>query len=111
MRIDLHAVKLCIDYHLKEVITVQSVAERLKVSPETLRKTFLREENIHLGDYIVQRKLQAMKELLLMSELPCYSICYEFGFREDSGARVFKKRIGLTMKEFRMLYKEYNSSN
>lgn len=84
-------VKLMVDLHLSDVKTISGVAKMLLVPSETLRKKFLRKEKIHLSDYIMHRKVQAMKELLLISEEPCYFVCYSVGLREDTGAKVFKR--------------------
>jgi AraC-like DNA-binding protein len=108
MKVDIEDVKTIVDIKLKDVKTIQSVARHLHVSSETLRKSFLRNENIPLGDYIVERKVLAMKELLTISDYPCYKVCYEFGFREDTGAKVFKKITGVTMQEYRANYKKEN---
>lgn len=94
-------VKMFVDQHIKEVKTIHSVAERLQVHYDTLRKSFLRNERIALSDYIVRQKVQAMKEHLVLGDDPCFFICYEYGYREDSGAKIFKKLTGMTMLEYR----------
>ena len=98
-------VKLMIDLHLSNAKTIESVAKLLKSPPETLRKKFLRMEKVHLHDYILERKVKAMKEMLLISDLPCYTVCFNVGLREDTGAKLFKKISGNTMQEFREKYK------
>jgi AraC-like DNA-binding protein len=99
-------IKFMVDLHLTEAKTITSVAKMLKMPSETLRKKFLREEGIHLHEYIYQRKVKLMKELLLNSDEPCFAVCYSVGLREDSGAKVFKKITDLTMQEFREKYKK-----
>lgn len=94
-------VKMFVDQHIKEVKTIHSVAERLQVHYDTLRKSFLRNEQIALADYITKQKVQAMKEHLVLGDDPCFFICYEYGYREDSGAKIFKKLTGMTMLEYR----------
>jgi YesN/AraC family two-component response regulator len=94
-------VKMFVDQHIKEVKTIHSVAERLQVHYDTLRKSFLRNEQIALAEYITQQKVQAMKEHLVLGDDPCFFICYEYGYREDSGAKIFKKLTGMTMLEYR----------
>jgi AraC-like DNA-binding protein len=99
-------IKFMVDLHLTEAKTITGVAKMLKMPSETLRKKFLREEGIHLHEYIYQRKVKLMKELLLNSDEHCFGVCYSVGLREDSGAKVFKKITGLTMREFRDKYKK-----
>ena len=102
MAVNISEVKSFVNQNIKEVKTIHCVSERLKMSYDTLRKSFLRVERIPLADYITQRKVQAMKELLLVADHPCFYVCYEFGYREDSGAKVFKKLTGMTMREYRI---------
>ncbi|MFA6468749.1 MAG: helix-turn-helix domain-containing protein [Bacteroidota bacterium] len=101
MAVDTTNVKLFVDQNIKEVKTIHNVARKLNMSYDTLRKSFLRKEQVPLADYITMRKVQAMQEFLLLRDDPCFYVCYEFGYREDSGAKIFKKKTGMTMREFR----------
>ncbi len=101
----MNKVKLLVDHHLSDVKTIADIASFMDIHPETLRRVFLRKEKIHLGDYIMRRKVDAMKEHLLVTDDPCYDVCYSVGLREDSGAKIFRKFSGVTMQEFREKYK------
>lgn len=105
MGIDTAEIKSYVDLNIKMVKTIRSVSKPLNISYDTLRKSFLRHERTPLAEYIANRKVQAMKELLLVGDDPCFFVCYEFGYREDSGAKIFKKITGMTMLEFRRKYK------
>ncbi len=94
-----------VDLHLTEASTISGVATMVNIPSETLRKKFFRKEGVHLNVYIHRRKVQAMKELLLISDEPCYVVCYNVGLREDSGAKIFKRITGMTMLGFREKYK------
>ena len=65
--------KLYIDFKLAEIKTIKDLATRFHTSSNTLRKTFLRSEKVPLSDYIRQRKVEAMKELLLVGNDHYYS--------------------------------------
>ncbi len=102
MAFDTHVVKRLIRENLKAIHTVEDVARRINISPETLRKEFWRLERITLGDFITNSKVEEAKRLLIETDLLCKEICYEVGFRrEDSGETSFKKRTGMSMQEFR----------
>ncbi len=101
MIINTREIKQYIDQNLKEIKSIYSISSRLQVSYHTLRKSFIKEEQMSLADYINLQKVQAMKELLLIENQPCFCVCFEFGFREDTGSKVFKKVTGMTMREFR----------
>jgi YesN/AraC family two-component response regulator len=102
---DTTVIKLFVDQHIKEVKTIHTVADRLNIHYDTLRKSFLRNEQIALADYITMKKIQAMKEHLVNHDDPCFFVCYEYGYREDSGAKVFKKLTGMTMLEYRKKFR------
>lgn len=94
-------VKQFVDNHIKEVKSIHSVSSRMNIHYDSLRKSFLKNEQVALAEYIVQRKVQAMQQRLAEGDDPCFFICYEFGYREDSGAKIFKKLTGMTMLEYR----------
>jgi AraC-like DNA-binding protein len=96
-----HDIKSLIDFNIVEIKTIADLAQRTGLSVETLRKGFFREEKIHLGEYISRRKVEAMKELLQVSDEPCNVVCFSVGLREDSGSKIFKKVTGMTMVEYR----------
>lgn len=100
-RISIRLVKKYVDEHLKEIYSIACVATGMNVSPETLRKYFLRMEKLPLRDYILYRKIETMKVLLTTTDEKCYWICYAVGLREDYGAHIFKRYFKKTMNEFR----------
>lgn len=104
MSINTIAVKTFVDLNLKQIRSVHTIADRLGIPYDTLRKVFLRTENMPLADYIAERKVVVMKEHLSVTDAPCYVICFEAGLREDTGAKIFKRVTGLTMQEYRKHY-------
>ncbi len=95
-------VKITIEKNIGTISTISDAAAHLKMSPETLKKKFRREEGVSLSEFIDQKKIEAMKKLLQEHNLSCCEICYAFGMREDSGARFFKRHTGITMKQYRI---------
>jgi len=105
MPIDIDDLKSWIQKSPKEVQTIQDIADRWKCSTETIRKEFWRKEKRALGDFIVDVKIEIAKKLLLGTNLLCKEICFEAGFRrEDTGAEIFKQRVGVTMSQYRALH-------
>lgn len=102
MSINTVAIKTFVDLNLRQIRSVHSIANRLGIPYDTLRKGFLRNENVPLAEYIAERKVVVMKEHLTVTDAPCYVICFEAGLREDTGAKVFKRVTGLTMQEYRV---------
>ncbi|MCK9409335.1 MAG: hypothetical protein WCX28_05990 [Bacteriovoracaceae bacterium] len=105
MPLDTTNIKSFIDLNIKEIKTVHTVSVMLHIPYDTLRKTFLRKERIPLADYIMMKKVEVIKEHLLVADDPCFVICYEYGLREDSGAKIFKRVTGMTMREFRRTHR------
>lgn len=108
MPLDTEHIKSFIDLNIKEIKSVHCVARMLGVSYETLRKSFLRYERMSLYEYIIHRKIAVMKEHLKVANDPCFVVCYEYGLREDTGAKMFKRVTGLTMREFRLRYRHHS---
>jgi len=102
----MHKVKSFIGFKLSDIKTIEDVARIFNTPSETLRKKFYREEKIHLSEFILQCKIVTIKEMLIISDLPCFEICYSIGLREDTGAKIFKKFAGMTMLQFRKKYRE-----
>jgi len=102
MSIQIGSIKQVIEDHLCELRTVSDVAKAADVSCETLKKTFRRAVGIPLSNYIIDVRISRMKDLLAHQNLSCFQICYNVGFkREDTGSKVFKRKMGMTMLEYR----------
>lgn len=99
-------VKKYLEFHLSDITTVADLARHLKVSAETLRKNFRRTERISLGQYILKLKVEVMKEYLVIGDDPCNWICGSLNIREDTGAKLFKRYTGETMKQYRDRHRE-----
>lgn len=97
----MQTVKNFLGFNISRVNTIADIAEKMNVSPETLRKAFLREEKMPLSEFISRMRVEVMKEYLRIGDEPCQNICFNAGLREDSGARLFKKITGMTMKQYR----------
>ena len=111
MPIDVNLVKEYIHQNLYQLHTISDVAATLHVSPETLRKTFLRETQKTLSQFILNKRLEFIKKRLLETDLLCFQIIYESGFRrEDSAAKIFHGVIGMTMQQYRSSYRNTNKN-
>lgn len=97
-----HVVK-CIHYiyiHLHEQILLKDLAELTGLSGSYLSTIFKKDVGTTLGTFIMNEKLNAAKTLLL-SKNNCSSVGYLFGFCSESHfISCFKKRYGITPKQF-----------
>ncbi len=105
----------CKDYifsHLHEKITVQTLADELFLNPNYLSDLFREYEGIPLSKYIMQEKLNRASNLLKYSDYTYSEIATYLGFSSQSHLGTqFKKFTGLTLHQYRSMYKrqgEYN---
>ena len=95
-------VKKWIHENLRCIRTIDDIASVFGVSPETLRKSFVRGERTALSDFVTHERVERAKSLLLSTRLRCFEIAYHAGFsREDVGAKAFRRLTGETMEHFR----------
>ncbi|MBP9211172.1 MAG: hypothetical protein KBF97_00125 [Bacteroidetes bacterium] len=109
MEFNAQRVKLYVELHIKKIKTVRDVSRKLRIPYDILRKEFLRTERKPLGDFILMTKIRVIKEHLQMHDAPCYRICKEYGLRDDTGAKVFKRITGVTMLEYRKKHRRGDS--
>ena len=99
-----HCVK-SMDYvydHLHERIDVRDVAEFVGVERSYLSKLFHKEVGQTISDYIMEKKLQTARNMLLYSDFSCTEISQYLAFASGSYfAKCFKDKYGATPKSYR----------
>ena len=96
----------CIQYisnHVNQNISVEQLAEMLHIDRSTLSKKFKRELGFNISSFIMRRKLEEAKSLLRytdksVSEISAY-LCFS---SQAYFQNVFKKKYGVTPREFRL---------
>lgn len=98
----------CKDYifqHLHEKITVSQVADALHLNATYLTNLFKRHEGISLYQFILNEKVNLVKNLLTYSNYSYIDIANYLGFTSQSHLiRIFKSTTGMTPKYFRDTY-------
>lgn len=98
-------VRKCIDYiyeHLHEKITVSTLAEHVGRHPSYLSKLFVSEIGKPIHEFILDTRITTAQNMLQHSELSYINIALSLGFSSQSAfINVFRKRTGLTPKQFR----------
>lgn len=101
-------IRKCLTYinkHLDKRITVKELAAECSLSQDYLSHLFKQEMNENISDYILNKKLEIAKSLLI-EKADNASVCYALGFSSQSHfITVFKKKYGITPKEFTALSK------
>lgn len=89
-------------------INVSALAELYGCSTEHFRHKFCKEFNISPKKYILTRRLNLAKELLLNCNLPIADIAHQVGFSDSNYfARYFKHTTGYSPTEFKANGKKF----
>lgn len=91
-----------IKIHLKENISLTSIAEQVYLNPVYLSRIYKQITGETLSQYITQCRLTNAKELLKNSQMKINEIAYEVGYESPAHfSRVFKKFYGSSPQEYR----------
>ncbi len=91
-----------IDQHAMEGISVRDVVAHLGVSRRLVDLRIRQIEHTSLGQLIVERKLKAVADRLIQTDLPLQRIAAECGFGTNKHLqRTFKARFGESMTSYR----------
>ncbi len=100
---DIEDIKCYVEENVAAIGEVRDIASKFGASADGLRKMFRRSVGIPLSEYIILKRIAAAKTFLEQTDMPCFQVCFKVGFaREDSGLRTFKRRVGMTMIQYRL---------
>lgn len=87
--------------HLNEKITVQQIAEALKINASYLSHEFKQSTGISLSELITREKMEEAKRLLLWRRASILEISQQLGFSSQQYFQnVFKKQTGMTPAQY-----------
>lgn len=90
-----------IDEHLTEELSLEKLAEEVRLSKYQLIRRFREEEGVTPWKYLVEKRIEHAKELLQNGVSPGQA-AVESGFYDQSHMnRSFREETGLTPKEYR----------
>ncbi len=96
-----------ISVHYREQIRLNTLADLVGMTPPAFSRFFKLRTGYNLSDYITDIRLGAAARMLVDSTMSISEVCYECGFNNLSNFnRIFKKRKGITPKEFREVYRK-----
>ncbi len=102
------AVTDCIEYiysHIKDRITVETLASYTCLSPSYLSRLFKEETGTSLSDFIREKKIEKAQSLLKFSDYSSVEIANYLSFSSQSHfIQLFKKYTGMSPKKYRDLY-------
>ncbi|MCR5468159.1 MAG: AraC family transcriptional regulator, partial [Lachnospiraceae bacterium] len=95
----------CMDYiynHLHEKISLQDLADYVALSPNYLATVFKKETGETLQNYVIDRKVDAAKRMLIYSDYSLTEIGNYLAFSSTSHfIKVFKEKTGLTPGDYK----------
>lgn len=101
-RLDLTEVQAHIDRHFQDPISLETVAQHFFVSKEHLSRTFKAFTGENVSDYIIRRRMEKARELIVEHRLEIKHVAQMTGYADIAYFyRVFKKHFGLTPGELR----------
>jgi len=91
-----------IEKNYSNEISLEEVAEVVKISPFYLSKLFKQETGENFIDYLTTIRIRKAKELLFNPMNSVKDVCYMVGYKDPNYfTRVFKKVCGQTPTEFK----------
>lgn len=91
-----------ISKNLAEDLSLNSVAEKIFISPQYLSKVFKDETGMNFVDYVTQTRMEKAKELLTSTTENIETIAEKVGYNTPHYfIKKFKERYGVTPRNYR----------
>lgn len=95
---------LWISEHYREDLSLEILSKKFSISASHLSRLFYQSFGISPINYLIDVRLNKAKDLLIFSDLPAGEIAEQVGYTNVYHfSNLFRKRIGLTPQEFRIL--------
>lgn len=93
-----------IQYHIHDpALSVDDIADHIALSAKYVRQLFLDHYGYSMSQYILNRRIEMVKEMLLHSDLSVADISQQAGFQTKSHFfTAFKKSTGMTPAQYRL---------
>ncbi|HIU76027.1 MAG TPA: response regulator [Candidatus Pelethocola excrementipullorum] len=96
-----------VDQHYAEEISRSNLSDILYLDSDYASRLFKKEMGISFGNYLIQKRIETAKNLLLTTVLPVNTVADNVGYGNYSYfIRLFKKTTGMTPIEFRNSYSD-----
>ena len=91
-----------IENRLHDNLTLENIASEMYFTPSYLSRLFKKETGKNFSDYLIDRRLEKAKVLLLSTDRTVDSIAEEIGYENaNSFRRLFKSKVGMSATKYR----------
>ena len=91
--------------HYTESLSLKTVAEATYFSPSYCENRFKKEMGKSIINYLIDVRISEAKNLISGSDMPLSDVSERVGFEDyNYFARIFKKRVGYTPRQYRRLF-------
>ena len=98
----IHQIQQYIREHSHEDISLDTLAQRVSLSPIYISKMFKEKLGVNYIDYLTECRIEKAKKLLNDPEKSLKEITFEIGYHEPNYfSKVFKKMCGVSPKDYR----------
>lgn len=95
-------VKMYINRHLHEEITLREISDRFYINPYYFSQLFKKKEGQTYVNYLTQVRIARARKLLAETDLRVYEVCNMVGYNDVSHfSRIFEKLEGVKPLEYR----------
>lgn len=95
-------VKEYINKNYMNNVSLTDTAEYVFLNPSYLSKIFLKETGMLFSEYLIQCRMEKVKELLLKTDLKIYEISEKVGYHDEKHLmKMFKKVTGVSPMEYK----------
>lgn len=104
-----YILKSAVEKYIYSEFSLHNLADELNLTQITLLRKFKAAFNDTPYQYLLSKRLEYAKTLLLTSKLPVKTIAYMFTFSDENYFNYyFKKKVGLSPTEYRKKYSNLN---
>jgi len=97
-------IKQYIIEHVKEEISLETIAQRVQLSPYYISKMFKEQLGVNYIDFLTECRIDKAKSLMLDPQLSMKEITFEVGYNDPNYfSKVFKKVCGCSPSEYRKM--------
>lgn len=94
-----------VDQHLNQRITLQALADHVRISPFHFHKIFTEYMGVTPNKFVTEKKIERAKELLIFTSHPIQNIALECGYDNiQYFSNSFKKHLQLSPSQYRKRY-------